>query len=248
MIAHMNVYGELTFRTLLLGVYASREVEILGLLYKVLNSKLIRLHLIKELAYKLLVVPMAGWAVVGKPLAPGEIETFFDSISEKKIAVGPCRCRIAHKSCNHNVNTDIVIKSGAEIWLSLFPDDYREISAEEAAKICKSSHREGMAQILYAHMDSSAKGHHFVVCNCCKDGCLPLLTLRFYGSERYPFVRGAYEARVDGELCQGCGTCVRVCPFSVRTVAGYLARVGGCFGCGLCATFCPSGATELIER
>ncbi len=248
MIAHMNISDSLAIRSFLLRFYASREVKILSLLYKVLNSKFIKVPFVKEIAYRLLVVPMAGWAVVGKPLAPGEIEIFFESIPDMKIAVGPCRCRIAHKSCDHNVNTDIVIKSGADIWLTLFPDDYSEISAEEAIAICKDSHREGMAQILYAHMDSMAKQHHFVVCNCCKDGCLPLLALQFYGHERYPFVRGAFEARVNNQLCQGCGTCVRVCPFNVRTVESDRAQAEGCFGCGLCASFCPSGATALIEK
>jgi heterodisulfide reductase subunit A len=56
-------------------------------------------------------------------------------------------------------------------------------------------------------------------------------------------------ARVDDELCWGCGTCVDLCEFG----APQLISVGGeklvsqindalCKGCGMCAVYCPSGA------
>jgi heterodisulfide reductase subunit A len=55
-------------------------------------------------------------------------------------------------------------------------------------------------------------------------------------------------ARVDEELCIGCGACVRECPFQAMELVGEgknaKARVitAACKGCGVCAGACPSGA------
>lgn len=53
-------------------------------------------------------------------------------------------------------------------------------------------------------------------------------------------------ARVDEELCTGCGACAEECPFSAITLEGGKARVIAlaCAGCGTCQGACPTGAIE----
>ena len=67
---------------------------------------------------------------------------------------------------------------------------------------------------------------------------------------------GGRVARVTPELCVGCLTCVRSCPFGAVRMDRELTGVGGiqgaarvesalCRGCGVCTTACPARAIEL---
>jgi len=68
----------------------------------------------------------------------------------------------------------------------------------------------------------------------------------------------AMVARVNPELCVGCLTCVRICPYGVPQVKADLSGVGGivgaayiepaiCQGCGSCAAECPAKAIEMMH-
>jgi heterodisulfide reductase subunit A len=60
----------------------------------------------------------------------------------------------------------------------------------------------------------------------------------------------AITSAVDQKICQGCGTCVMVCPFDAvelkdsdgRKVAEVNTAL--CKGCGLCSAACPNGAMQ----
>lgn len=67
---------------------------------------------------------------------------------------------------------------------------------------------------------------------------------------------GGRVAVVDQDLCTGCLTCVRICPFGVPRIDARVAGAGGilgaaaieaavCQGCGLCAAECPARAIQL---
>ena len=54
-------------------------------------------------------------------------------------------------------------------------------------------------------------------------------------------------ARVDNELCTGCGICAAVCPMYAITITADKARVDPdkCTGCGVCEDECPMGAIHV---
>ncbi|MBM4237443.1 MAG: CoB--CoM heterodisulfide reductase iron-sulfur subunit A family protein, partial [Euryarchaeota archaeon] len=68
-----------------------------------------------------------------------------------------------------------------------------------------------------------------------------------------PLARGyvqaeALTAKVNPEICSGCGTCVEVCPYKAiqkndQGVAEVI--VAACKGCGCCGATCPEGAIDL---
>jgi heterodisulfide reductase subunit A-like polyferredoxin len=69
---------------------------------------------------------------------------------------------------------------------------------------------------------------------------------------------GGIVAHVDPELCVGCLTCVRVCPFDVPLINHEQDGVGGihgaafieptvCQGCGNCVAECPAKAIHLAH-
>ena len=58
-----------------------------------------------------------------------------------------------------------------------------------------------------------------------------------------------YVARVDAELCAGCGECVGVCQFAAISVDNGFTRIdaAACMGCGVCVARCPQEAIELVR-
>jgi heterodisulfide reductase subunit A len=69
---------------------------------------------------------------------------------------------------------------------------------------------------------------------------------------------GGIVAEVDPELCVGCLTCLRACPYNVPQIRADLSGVGGiigaayinpaqCRGCGICAGECPARAIQLAH-
>lgn len=55
-------------------------------------------------------------------------------------------------------------------------------------------------------------------------------------------------AEVDVSRCDGCGSCVEVCPAEAVTVED-VARIDAeaCVDCGACVDECPKGAIALQE-
>ncbi len=69
---------------------------------------------------------------------------------------------------------------------------------------------------------------------------------------------GGIVAKVQPDLCAGCLTCVRACPFKVPRMRIDLTGVGGivgaahiepaqCQGCGICVGECPARAIQLLH-
>jgi heterodisulfide reductase subunit A-like polyferredoxin len=61
---------------------------------------------------------------------------------------------------------------------------------------------------------------------------------------------GGVVARVDGEKCAACLTCVRACPYSVPVIneqGEAEIDISKCKGCGTCAAECPAKAIDLMH-
>jgi heterodisulfide reductase subunit A-like polyferredoxin len=75
---------------------------------------------------------------------------------------------------------------------------------------------------------------------------------------RETLTAGGRVAVVDQNLCTGCLTCVRICPFNVPKIQADLSGIGKimgaahieaavCQGCGLCVAECPARAIQLMH-
>ena len=54
-------------------------------------------------------------------------------------------------------------------------------------------------------------------------------------------------AKVNAELCTGCGTCVEACPVEAISLVDGKAKVDGdtCIDCGACVGECPTEAISV---
>ncbi|NOQ65716.1 MAG: (4Fe-4S)-binding protein [Desulfobacterales bacterium] len=61
--------------------------------------------------------------------------------------------------------------------------------------------------------------------------------------------RSGVKARVESDLCSGCGTCEELCQFEAITIndTAHIDTLA-CEGCGVCAYFCPEQAIILDEN
>ena len=58
------------------------------------------------------------------------------------------------------------------------------------------------------------------------------------------------EVKVNKDKCDGCGTCVDVCPVEVFEVIEEKSTVKNpneCLACRACEVQCPNSAIEIIE-
>jgi len=240
------------------------EMPLLALGYHFLRGRFRRLgevRLVRAIMSWCVVAPFGYAGDTARAVPTPQVLELIDDL-EGAIAVGPCRCRAAHRACDHPLETDIVIRTGVEAWTRAFPQEYRPIGKEEAKGIVSDCSRQGLWQMVFvhcpveAHRETQTHGHshahahgnEYVICNCCACGCVPYILNRDLGQRVYPLLRGAYVAHTDLERCTGHGGCVAACPFEARALENGKARlVDACFGCGLCVASCPEAAITMVE-
>jgi ferredoxin len=61
-----------------------------------------------------------------------------------------------------------------------------------------------------------------------------------------------FYARIDADLCNGCGICEKRCQVGAVRVGKKTRKAGidlnRCIGCGLCVTACPQKAVSLEKK
>jgi NAD-dependent dihydropyrimidine dehydrogenase PreA subunit len=236
-------------RLFMLKRYAWLEVRLLAIFYWLLRRPFMKNPLINKLFY------YAGAKFTGEHMVASQVMTREEMLEfiagmpeENRIAVGPCRCRLATHACDHPLETDLVIMTGTQIWLDVFPKDYRVITREEAQQIVKDCYELALVPMLDRHMYFRGSTNYFVICNCCKCACLPIWSYRTFKEAGYHYIPSVHRSVVDLDKCQGCATCVEVCAFEERRLNGGKAEVLDCQGCGLCVKFCPNQANNMVTR
>jgi ferredoxin len=247
-LAHVLISEQSRTRKVLLYIFARYiEVPLLKTAYFFLRGKwkgIGSTSLFRTIASYLLVRPFGYLGDTAKPMPYLEILNYIGEI-EGPIAVGPCRCRIGHKACDHPLETDIVLRTGYKAWTKAFPGHYRTISKNEAKAIVTQCHDLGMMQMIFVHCPVNLY-NEYVICNCCTCGCVPYIINRELGQLNYPFIDGYYMAVTDGKKCKGCKICTEVCPFDARVFTGIVSKTANnCYGCGICSSKCPEGAISM---
>jgi ferredoxin len=237
-------------RKKLLYLLARRlEMPFLRFSYRALRGRLrflTRNRVSRELLRRLAVLPLARYGDTAHPMITADALRLV-AAQDTAIAIGPCRCRLAHDGCAHRLETDMVIRTGTGAFTAAFPQDYRVIGKGEAAKLLRAFADEGLWHMVFLHCPDAAGYNEYAICNCCTCGCVPFMLNKFFGQNGFPLVRGEHVAATVAENCRGCGGCLEVCPWQARALRNGKVAVDPelCFGCGLCARFCRNGGVVL---
>jgi ferredoxin len=160
------------------------------------------------------------------------------------IVVLECPCRAARP--NPCLPLDVCLIVGepfASFVLDHHPRRARSISSQEAVEILRQEDERG--HVHHAFFKDAMLGRFYAICNCCAC-CCGAMQAHQHGVPM--LASSGYVARVDPDLCSGCGICGPTCPFEALSLEGGYSRVSveRCMGCGICTSHCPSRAIDLV--
>jgi NAD-dependent dihydropyrimidine dehydrogenase PreA subunit len=156
------------------------------------------------------------------------------------IAVTNCTCRLTARKCDRPVEICLQIGKAGEYTIDR--GSGRKIDKEEALALLRKAEEAGL---IHTTMNR-AEDTHFI-CNCCNDCCMtfPMLINR----KLHLCDPSRFGARVDVELCSGCGDCLERCYFGALALDDEkgvaVVDTDACMGCGLCQVVCPEDAINL---
>ena len=179
----------------------------------------------------------------------------FDEISQLIAgAAGPfviveCICRkkkaMQGKPCQVTDRTETCLALGDMAQAGLSAGMGREITREEAMEILEKNQKQG----LVLQPSNTVKPEF--ICSCC-GCCCGMLSIHQKLPKPLDFGMSNFQARVDKELCTGCGVCERRCQVHAVKVAGDPPRaeldLNLCLGCGVCVTTCAPQAIHLVKK
>jgi ferredoxin len=162
----------------------------------------------------------------------------------RSIAVLDCGCRLLQNEPCEPVGVCLAV---GEPFVSFMVEHQvlgaRTISCEEAVDILRSERERG--HVHTAFFKDVTGGRFYAICNCCPCCCIGMKSLLCYG---IPLLASSgYVARVNEDLCTGCGDCASICPFGAITVDEVaVVDEDKCMGCGVCPPACDFEAIELM--
>ncbi len=92
------------------------------------------------------------------------------------LALGPCTCRDVFGNCDNPINAEIMLGFNGNVFVEERPQDYREITKQEAKNILRQCHQRGLI-----HTIIKCREDFYAICNCCSCCCVPLRLRKEYG-------------------------------------------------------------------
>ena len=186
-----------------------------------------------------------------KAIVPEYIVDTYDNMrhfitkTKETIHVANCVCKQAQaimgKPCRQTDNIEVCLLFGSTGYVER--GRARLISKEECLNILDVAEEKGMV------LQPGNSRKPSCICICC-GCCCGVITTAKKQSRPSRFFASNYYARIDVDLCKGCGVCVERCQMDAIIQEGKNFRVDldRCIGCGLCVTKCKLGAVKLIKK
>lgn len=187
-----------------------------------------------------------------------DLRTILDGVVTSVVRL-PCVCRKGSRGSTDGYCLAITAAPGTwdETCRKLLRDDaagpfsppelqnVENLTNEETLKLLERFEGEGLVHTLWTFGSPFIGG----LCNCEKESCL---ALRYMETGLSVLAPGEYLAGVDRDLCDGCGKCLKRCPFKAmafdRSAGKARVEAPACYGCGVCRTACARKAIALAPR
>ncbi len=154
---------------------------------------------------------------------------------QKDLLDDPCKINAPRLNC---------MSFGRSAKFLIDYDFAKQISKEEALKILREAEDLGLVHKVF-HARGNPEMEEIGLCSCCKCCCGGFQS--YYRGTSPIHMITSYIAKVNEEICIGCGTCVDMCPIEAINLVDSVAAVivDKCIGCGVCAHHCPENAMIL---
>ncbi len=177
-----------------------------------------------------------------------EITTLIAGASGPFVIV-ECICRkkkeMQGSPCKVTRRTETCLALGDIAQTCLLGDVGREITREEALSIMNKNQKQGLVL-----QPSNTEKPEFI-CSCC-GCCCGMLSIHQKLPKPLDFWVSNFQARVDKDMCNGCGVCENRCQVDAIQVTGEPPRaqlyLNVCLGCGVCVPTCPQKAITLVKK
>lgn len=183
-------------------------------------------------------------------------EHFINKASNIVLRTCPCRERWDCK--NHDISLGCMFMGDDTKNMALSPDEGYVATKEQALEHLKNAMADGLVPLIGRNVAEAEDGHgirdtgkFFGGCFCCECCCIGVKTRQYVapssmGGGESGKLEG-WELKVDYEKCDGCETCIDMCPYNLRKIVDGKSSVdpAHCVGCGRCVEVCPNEAISI---
>lgn len=162
------------------------------------------------------------------------------------VAAYECSCRHAHENpCQPTQVCMVIGQPFVDFILEHNPKSSRKLTQKEALELLQSEHERG--HLHSAWFKDACLDRFYSICNCCKCCCGGIEAMVKYDIPM--MASSGYIAQIDNNICNACGICIDVCPFTALSENEICASVDWelCMGCGICVEKCPNKAISLVR-
>jgi len=190
----------------------------------------------------------------GQPVPIEECAKIFDIATN--ITRLPCVCRGAMQpgsnaeSCciimTVNCADNVIGESFEDYQGGPQSEGFEKLSKDQAFEYLRRAEERGLCHTAWTFLTPFIAA----ICNCDLPGGCMAMKIQLTGNVRIMW-KGEDLARLDSELCTGCGRCVKKCPFSAIKLlkrGKVMLDPALCWGCGTCRRACPKNALSLITK
>jgi Pyruvate/2-oxoacid:ferredoxin oxidoreductase delta subunit len=200
-------------------------------------------------------LPQMRTIPVSKSIHPQHNVSTFDEVTtllqqaEDPFVIIECICRkkksIEGTSCDVTDRKETCIAIGSIAQTVLQSGTGREITRDEALSIIEQNQKQGL--ILQPSNTEKAE----FICSCC-GCCCGMLDVHKNIPKPLDFWASNFQAVVDTNTCNGCGTCQECCQVGAVSVSDKkqqaVVDLDRCLGCGVCVSNCPTESISLLKK
>jgi electron transport complex protein RnfB len=192
---------------------------------------------------------------ISKSIHPKHNVSTFDEVTtllqqaEEPFVILECICRkkrsIEGKACKVTDRKETCLAIGSMARIALLGGLGREINRDEAMSIMELNQEQGLVL-----QPSNTEKADFI-CSCC-GCCCGVLEVHKNIPKPLDYWASNFQAKVDTNTCEGCGTCEEWCQVDAVRVSENkqhaVVDLNRCLGCGVCVSKCPTQSISLFKK